>query len=133
MSIIGTIFNSLAGGLVKDIGDAVDKNVTSDEERLTLKAKIDAQVQAFMVAIQGQVTERWKADMASDSWLSKSIRPMTLAVIGLTFVGVIITGTVIPVDPAIIAAIKWGFSIVAGAYFGLREGGKALVNWRARG
>ena len=24
------------------------------------------------------ITERWKADMSSDSWLSKNIRPMTL-------------------------------------------------------
>jgi hypothetical protein len=29
-------------------------------------------------AEQGNVTERHKADMASDSWLSKNIRPMTL-------------------------------------------------------
>jgi pheromone shutdown protein TraB len=27
---------------------------------------------------QGNVTERHKADMGSDSWLSKNIRPMTL-------------------------------------------------------
>ena len=25
------------------------------------------------------ITDRWKADMNSDSWLSKNIRPMTLA------------------------------------------------------
>ena len=35
-------------------------------------------------AEQGNVTERHKADMASDSWLSKNIRPMTLVAI---FVG----------------------------------------------
>ena len=29
-------------------------------------------------AEQGNVTERHKADMGSDSWLSKNIRPMTL-------------------------------------------------------
>ena len=27
---------------------------------------------------QGAVTERWKADMLSDSWLSKNIRPLVL-------------------------------------------------------
>lgn len=27
---------------------------------------------------QGAVTERWKADMLSDSWLSKNIRPIIL-------------------------------------------------------
>ena len=29
-------------------------------------------------AEQTNVSDRWKADMASDSWLSKNIRPMTL-------------------------------------------------------
>ena len=28
--------------------------------------------------IQKNVTERWKSDMASDSWLSKNVRPMVL-------------------------------------------------------
>ena len=31
------------------------------------------------VELQKTVTERWKADMASDSWVSKNIRPLTLA------------------------------------------------------
>ena len=29
--------------------------------------------------LQKNVTERWKADMQSDSWLSKNVRPLTLA------------------------------------------------------
>ena len=34
---------------------------------------------------QGNVTERLKADMGSDSWLSKNIRPMTLIAILLGY------------------------------------------------
>jgi hypothetical protein len=30
---------------------------------------------------QNNVTERWKADMSSDSWLSKNIRPLSLIAI----------------------------------------------------
>src|SRR5512137_2749982 len=30
---------------------------------------------------QSNVTDRWKADMSSDSWLSKNIRPMALVAI----------------------------------------------------
>jgi len=30
---------------------------------------------------QNNVSERWKSDMSSDSWLSKNIRPMTLLLI----------------------------------------------------
>lgn len=36
-----------------------------------------AQIQADM-AEQAEVSKRWEADMKSDSWLSKNIRPMTL-------------------------------------------------------
>ena len=34
---------------------------------------------------QNNVTERWTADMSSDSWLSKNIRPMALAAIFLAY------------------------------------------------
>jgi hypothetical protein len=34
---------------------------------------------------QNNVTDRWKADMSSDSWLSKNIRPMALAAIFVAY------------------------------------------------
>lgn len=34
---------------------------------------------------QANTTERWKADMASDSWLSKNIRPMSLIAIFVAY------------------------------------------------
>lgn len=34
---------------------------------------------------QNNLTERWKADMSSDSWLSKNIRPMALAAIFVAY------------------------------------------------
>ena len=34
---------------------------------------------------QTAITERWTADMASDSWLSKNIRPMALVAIFMSF------------------------------------------------
>lgn len=34
---------------------------------------------------QTNTTDRWKADMASDSWLSKNIRPMALIAIFVAF------------------------------------------------
>jgi hypothetical protein len=39
-----------------------------------------AQLQADMNE-QNNVTDRWKADLGSDSWLSKNIRPMSLVAI----------------------------------------------------
>lgn len=44
-----------------------------------------ADLQADMAAMKA-TSERWQADMASDSWLSKNIRPMTLiALLGAYF------------------------------------------------
>jgi hypothetical protein len=34
---------------------------------------------------QNNVSDRWKADLGSDSWLSKNIRPMTLVFILITY------------------------------------------------
>jgi len=39
-----------------------------------------AELQADMNE-QNNVSDRWKADLGSDSWLSKNIRPMTLIAI----------------------------------------------------
>jgi len=46
------------------------------------------ELQAFATAIQNEnnnISDRWKADMSSDSWLSKNIRPMALIAIFVAF------------------------------------------------
>ena len=40
-------------------------------------AKLQADIEAYN-AEQEAISDRWKADMNSDSWLSKNIRPMTM-------------------------------------------------------
>ena len=53
------------------------------------KARIEQEeLQALLKAQANQednVSKRWQADMASDSWLSKNIRPMTLVFILITY------------------------------------------------
>jgi hypothetical protein len=79
------IFKGGIDATIGSLGKAIDDNVTSDEERLTLKnefAKIQGdignQVRDFKKAMEGEITERLKSDNASGSWLTKNIRPMTL-------------------------------------------------------
>ena len=57
----------------------VTKALEADPE-LALKLK-EIDTRAFEAETKA-VTERWQADMASDSWLSKNIRPLTLIEIG---------------------------------------------------
>lgn len=73
-------------------GKLIDKLIPDPEAKA--KAQLDlatlaqngelAQLQAD-VSEQQELTKRLQADMASDSWLSKNIRPMTLIFILITY------------------------------------------------
>ena len=78
------LFQWLTCSVIKEIGNAVDKLTTTEEEKLIIKKQVQEILEQADNNAQVQVTDRWKADMASDSWLSKNIRPMVL--IFLTFV-----------------------------------------------
>jgi hypothetical protein len=78
------IFQWLTGGVIKEVGNVIDKLTTTKEEKLEAQRLIQELLEQADKDAQAQVTDRWKADMNSDSWLSKNIRPMVL--IYLTFV-----------------------------------------------
>ena len=75
----------ITGGLVKDIGEVIDKVTTTDEERLEAKRKIQQLLEKADNDAQTQVTERWKFDMQSDSFLSKNIRPLVMVFLTAVF------------------------------------------------
>jgi hypothetical protein len=75
----------ITGGLIKDIGGVIDKLTTTDEERLQAKQRIQELLEEADKDAQQQVTERWRYDMQSDSWLSKNIRPLTLVFLTVMF------------------------------------------------
>jgi len=78
-SVLGVVGDLLpdkgALGIVKNL---LDKEPGIDPAEA--KAKIDAEI-----AYQNNVTERWKADMASDVKLAKLIRPFTLIALMIVF------------------------------------------------
>lgn len=81
------------------------------------KAEID--LESERVA-QGAVTERWKADMLSDSWLSKNIRPLTLAywTVAITLLICLDSiGTFFQVKKAWVDLIETSYTLVLAAYF----------------
>ena len=79
------ILHLITGGLIKDIGDVIDKVTTTDEERLAAKQKIQQLLEKADNDAQTQVTERWKLDMQSDSFLSKNIRPLVMVFLTAIF------------------------------------------------
>ena len=79
------IFQAITGGLLKDISKVIDNLHTSDEERLEAKRKLQELLEQADKEAQDQVTDRWKYDMQSDSFLSKNIRPLVLVFLTVMF------------------------------------------------
>jgi hypothetical protein len=70
---------------------------------------------------QNNLTERMQADMASDSWLSKNIRPMTLIYILVSYlVLAILDAAALDIADAFVELLgQWGM-LVMSFYFGGR-------------
>lgn len=79
------LFQAITGGLMKDIGKVIDNLHTSEEERLEAKRRLEELFEQADKDAQSQVTERWKFDMQSDSFLSKNIRPVVLIFLTVMF------------------------------------------------
>jgi len=110
----------ITGGLIKDVGKVIDDLTTTDEERLAAKQKIEELLEQADKDAQDQVTERWKLDMASDSFLSKNIRPLVL--IYLTVIFTVLSffdGNIagFKVDEAYVPIFQSLLITVYGAYF----------------
>ena len=95
------------------------------------KARLEQEELKALLAAQASqdnnVSDRWKADMASDSWLSKNIRPGTLIYIltaYLIFAGLSAAG--IQVQESYVALLgQWGMLVMT-AYFGGRTVEKVM-------
>ena len=124
MSILGTIFSSGASELVKGVGGIIDNLHTSQEEKLEAERKIQEIVHSYEAKMQEEVSERWKSDMVSDSWLSKNVRPMTLIFLVISTVLLIFidAGAIqFQVESSWIDLLQLTLLTVIGSYFGGRS------------
>jgi len=124
MSILTSIFSSGATELVKGVGGVIDSLHTSKEEKLEAEQKIKELIASYEVQMEKEISSRWNADMKSDSWLSKNVRPLVLVFL------VIATVLLIFIDAGAInftVEAKWTDLLqlvlisVIGAYFGGRS------------
>jgi hypothetical protein len=69
------IWQWLTGSVIKEVGVVLDNLTTTKEEKLEAQRLITEILEKADKEAQEQVTARWQADMASDSFLSKNIRP----------------------------------------------------------
>ena len=124
MSILTKLLSGGAAKLVESIGGVVDNLHTSKEEKLAAELKIKELIASYEVQMEKEISSRWDADMKSDSWLAKNVRPLTLIFL------VISTVLLIFIDAGVINFVveaKWTDLLqlvlitVIGAYFGGRS------------
>jgi hypothetical protein len=108
--------------------DAVTARLEANPELAIKLREIDARQ---FEAEQKAVSERWQADMTSDSWLSKNIRPMTLVYLLTAYlIMALLDGAGFKIAEAYVTLLgQWGMLVMA-AYFGGRTAEKITSTMR---
>ena len=115
---------------VLNIGTKIlDKLIPDPEQKAKLQIELAKMAQDGKLAeLQADMNEadniskRWEADAASDSWLSKNIRPMTLVYLLTAYLGFAIAdGAGFKISSNYVELLgQWGMLVMA-AYFGGRS------------
>ena len=116
---VSPIFDAITGGKVSDILKAIgnSKELTEAEKEMLVK-----ELEQDVIEMQ-EITKRWQSDMLSDSWLSKNIRPLSLAFLTLTlFIYIILDSALegFKIDSEWVSLLGNLLMLVYGGYFGAR-------------
>ncbi len=116
---VSPIFDAITGGKVSDILKSIgnSKELTEAEKEMLVK-----ELEQDVIEMQ-EITKRWQSDMLSDSWLSKNIRPLSLAFLTLTlFIYIILDSSLdtFKIDQQWISLLGNLLMLVYGGYFGAR-------------
>lgn len=147
MSWLTSLFSNGIDKVVSSVGEAADRLITSDEERLklhnelaliTVKAELDAmkQVHDAEKQLEQEVTARWQADMSQDDNLAKRVRPASLLYL-LVFMTILILadsieGLGFEVKTIYVDLIQTLLVTVFVSYFGSRGIEKVSHIWAGR-
>jgi|TARA_R110001583_G_scaffold26456_2_gene95172 hypothetical protein len=123
-NILGKIFSAGASELVKSVGGVIDNLHTSKDEKLAAEQKIQELIASYETQMEKEISSRWEADMKSDSWLSKNVRPLVLVFLVVCTVLMIFidAGSIkFVVEPKWTDLLQLVLITVIGAYFGGRS------------
>ena len=119
------------GSLTK-LGNVLDRDAGIDEA--TKKELMEVAIKRIELEIieEQEVTKRWTADMSSDNWASKNIRPYSLGALLIFFFGMAITDSIDSIEFALDDGYKEILKALLLtaflAYFGGRAYNKAVKN-----
>ena len=105
-SPVGNVIHAIIGG----------SEMSDEDKELALK-----KLELERAEMDG-VTRRWQADARSDSWLAQNVRPLTLAVLTIAFIG----GWYMQIDG--LSVVKELLFVVFAGYFGGRSYEKVMGN-----
>jgi hypothetical protein len=95
MSWISELFTNSASALVESIGDAIDKNVTTDEERLKLKNELVSlqmtqlqKAQELEADFEKEVSKRWVSD--NEHTITRLVRPVSFSIMMFVFIVIVL-------------------------------------------
>jgi hypothetical protein len=125
--ILGKLFGAAGGNIAEKISGIIDKHTFSKVEKAQFEKEMEEIFIKAEADMQKNVTDRWKTDMNSDSFLSKNVRPMVLIFL------VVSTVIMVFIDAGVIAfevkdnwidLLQLVLITVIGAYFGGRSAEK---------
>lgn len=108
---------------LKDLGDLImdSKELSEADKQMLIE-----ELRQDTIEMQ-EVTKRWSADMMSDSWLSKNIRPLILGFLTVTlFIYIILDSSIegFSIDDEWIGLLKGLMMLAYGGYWGARTAEK---------
>lgn len=134
-AILTKLFAGKAKEIATDIIGGLDNLFTSKEEKLQKEIELTEKINAHLLGMEQEatkqiesedkaVTDRWKSDMESDSWLSKNTRPLVmLSLLAFLFVLIFCDSAIkerFEVKDSYITLMETLLVTVTVAYFGSR-------------
>ena len=122
--ILAKLFGATGSNIAEKISDIIDKHTFSKIEKAQFEKEMTEVWINAEADIQKNVTERWKTDMNSDSWLSKNVRPLVLIflVVSTVLIVFIDAGFInFEVKDNWVDLLQMVLITVIGAYFGGRS------------
>ena len=129
MSMLSNVLSGALGNIIDSVGNAADRLITSDEERLKLKNELiqlqlqyNLELQDKTVELEKEVTKRWISD--NEHWVTRIVRPSVVVWLFFLFTVVILfDGNLwdFSVNPAYIPILETTLQTVVIAYFAGRS------------
>lgn len=133
--ILSNLFGGKASDIISSVGGVIDNLSQSKEEKDAAKIEMEKVVNSHIHEMEQEltkqmesedraITERWKSDMESDSWLSKNTRPLVMvSLLAFLFVIIIFDSSIkekFEVKESYITLLETLLITVTVAYFGSR-------------